>query len=325
MAIPQIREILRSTLEVHEPGEGLRNEEVVARLAPVLSLTDEELRQRQSSGDEIFAQRVGWARSDLVKQGLLERPGLGQTRITAKGQAALASGNEIRRRTSDWAVKPVSRDSVLAAIAEFEAGDRDEVLQRHGYRRALDYVVVHNGREYDSKALYGIAYGLEYPDEEPIRNRGLSGGGTVVRRLRDLGFEIRSLRGEHSQPEELSTGARVWVVRAGREGRYEKLAIDEGVALIGWSDLGELHRSLTRDDLKQRIGETWGEHRPQSLASQAGQVLRFRDGIAEGDLVVLPLMSKPGHVGIARVVGSYEYRDDGLFADSDAKHTRPVT
>ena len=46
------------TSEVHKPGEMLRNEEVVARLAPV-SLTDEELRQRQPSGEEVFAQRVG--------------------------------------------------------------------------------------------------------------------------------------------------------------------------------------------------------------------------------------------------------------------------
>ena len=44
------------------------------------------------------------------------------------------------------------------------------------FGRALDYVVEYEGETFDAKALYGIAYGLQYPDEEPIRNRGLQGG-----------------------------------------------------------------------------------------------------------------------------------------------------
>jgi 5-methylcytosine-specific restriction enzyme B len=95
---------------------------------------------------------------------------------------------------ADWSAKPLALESVLAAIDEFDRDDRDAVLDRHGFQRARDWLVVHNGREYDSKALYGIAYGIQYPDEEPIRLRGLQGGGTVLRRLRALGFEIRSMK-----------------------------------------------------------------------------------------------------------------------------------
>jgi MoxR-like ATPase len=117
---------------------------------------------------------------------------------------------------------------------------------------------------------------------------------------------------------------RAWIVRAGRRGRYERLALDEGVALIGWSDLGPLDRDVSRDALKREIAETFGETRSQSLAVQAGQVYRFIGEMAGGDIVVLPMLSARGRVAVGRVTGDYEFRDDGLFADTDAKHTRKV-
>jgi predicted Mrr-cat superfamily restriction endonuclease len=46
--------------------------------------------------------------------------------------------------------------------------------------------------------------------------------------------------------------------------------------------------------------------------------------VAIGDLVVLPLMSRPAHVAVGRVQGDYKYRADREFAGSDAKHTRSV-
>ena len=119
-------------------------------------------------------------------------------------------------------------------------------------------------------------------------------------------------------------GGRAWIVRAGRRGRYEQLALDEGVAVIGWSDLGPLEQGVSRDELRERIATTFGETRRQSLAIQAGQVYRFVSEIEVGDVVVLPLLSARGHVAIGRVTGGYEFRDHGPFVDSDAKHTRPV-
>ena len=93
-----------------------------------------------------------------------------------------------------WRGKRITRESALAAIAQFDTDGPDETLAEHGFGPARDYVVVYDGKEYPSKALFGIAYGIEYPDEIPIRERGLQGGGLVLRRLRELGFEIRSLK-----------------------------------------------------------------------------------------------------------------------------------
>jgi hypothetical protein len=117
---------------------------------------------------------------------------------------------------------------------------------------------------------------------------------------------------------------RAWIVRAGRDGQQEPLALDESVALIGWSDLGELNATLSRDDLKKMIAQTWGEQSERSLAAQAGQIYRFIHDIELGDLVVLPLKTEPNHVAVGRVLGPYQNRADGDFAGSDGRHTRAV-
>lgn len=318
MALPGITELMRPVLEVHEDGRSLRLDDIAERLVPVFGVSDEERRERQPSGDFVFIQRIGWARNNLLQMALLERVNGSMTRITTRGRELAASGDPVPVPPSDWGQKPVSKESVLAAMAEFDRNGRDATLRRHGYRRALDYVVIHDGKEYDSKALYGIAYGIEYPDEEPIRNRGLQGGQGVTQRLEALEFDVRSKKAASSE------APRVWLIRAGREGRYERLALEESVALIGWSELGALSPELSRDELKEMIRAHWNEQREASLGSQAGQIYRFIHEVSAGDLVVLPLMSDYGHVAVGRVLGDYVYRADGPFAETDAQNTREV-
>lgn len=207
---------MRPVLEAHLTGDRVRNEDLVRTLAPGFSLSSEELAQRQPSGDLVFLQRVDWARTYLTQLGYLARPQRGVTEITSSGRQALADGREISPPSSDWGQKPVSRESVLAAMAEFDREGRDATLKKHGYGGALEYVVPMNGKEYDSKALYGIAYGIEYPDEEPIRNRGFQGGAPVVKRLEALGFSIESRKaaGDGGASAESSVEQRAWLFQA---------------------------------------------------------------------------------------------------------------
>jgi MoxR-like ATPase len=326
MALPSIQQLMRPVLEAHQAGEEMRVGDLIARLVPVFSITQEEQERLQPSGDVTLVQRVNWARENLVQKGLLDRPSWGVTAITPEGLRVVASGESIAAPVNDWAAQSVSRSSVLAAMNEFDREGRDETLGRHGFRRALDYLVVHEGREYDAKALYGIAYGIQYPDEAPLRTRGLQGGLQVNAKFEELGFEVVSRRST-PEPTDISgvdTGVRVWLIRAGRDGRYEQLALDEGVCLIGWSELGPISPEESRESLKQRIRDQWGEPRAASLASQAGQVYRFVHDVAIGDLVVLPRKSTPGNVAVARVTGGYLYRSDGAFAGTDAQQTRAV-
>lgn len=326
MAVPSIQQLMRPVLEAHQEGSGMRIGDLIGQLVPVFSLTDEEQAQRQPSGDVTLVQRVNWARENLVQMGLLQRPSHGVTMITPEGLRMAASDDVLAGPRNDWAASPVSRPSVLAAMSEFDRDGRDETLRRHGFRRALDYMVVHEGREYDAKALYGVAYGVEYPDEASLRTRGLQGGREVNAKFENLGFEVVSRKAGTEPPDvsDVSTGGQVWLIRAGRGGQYEQLALDEGVCLIGWSDLGPISQDESREALKQRIHEIWNESRPASLASQAGQVFRFVHDVAIGDLVVLPLKSTSGHVAVGRVTGGYLHRSDGAFANTDAQQTRAV-
>jgi hypothetical protein len=323
MTIPSAPELMRPVLAAHADGAAFRLEAMAERVASDLGLSEEERNERQPSGDWVFLRRVGWARSYLEQLGYVDHPSRLETRITEAGRRALESDAPIPLPAVDWAAKPVSRESVLEAIEMFRHGERDEVLRAHGFGRAIDYVVDHEGQPYDAKALYGIAYGIQYPDEEPIRNRGLQGGRSVNRKLEELGFDVRSLRSDGAT-EAVSAGVRVWIVRAGRGGRYEQLALGEDVCVIGWGELGEIQATATRDDLKASITEVYGEASPPSLASQAGQVYRFVHEIAINDLVILPLMSASGHVAIGTITGDYAYREDPPFEGTDARHTRPV-
>lgn len=84
-----------------------------------------------------------------------------------------------------------SRDAVLAAIAEHDAIGQQEFLSRYGFGPATRYLLEHDGRRYDSKAIAGVAHGKQHPQAGPLRSQDFSGGLlTVTRALEKLGFRI---------------------------------------------------------------------------------------------------------------------------------------
>ena len=85
---------------------------------------------------------------------------------------------------------PLTRDAVLSAIAEFDDLGREEFLAKYHFRKASKYRLVHDGNEYDSKAIVGVAY-THLPDAFELKREKLSGGvADSVKKLRELGFEV---------------------------------------------------------------------------------------------------------------------------------------
>jgi len=85
----------------------------------------------------------------------------------------------------------MNRSSVQAAIDEFDRVGRDHFLATYGFGRARRYFVKVGSSLYDSKALFGAAYGYEHPRVGPLGPADFSGGEkTVARRFRDLGLEM---------------------------------------------------------------------------------------------------------------------------------------
>jgi predicted restriction endonuclease len=94
----------------------------------------------------------------------------------------------------------VDQEHVLKAIDEFDDLGREAFLSKYGFGPARQYVVVYEGREYDSKALVGSAHG--FATGTPLRAKDFSGGvRTVGARLTDLGFDFRDLELMPELPE----------------------------------------------------------------------------------------------------------------------------
>jgi MoxR-like ATPase len=127
----------------------------------------------------------------------------------------------------------------------------------------------------------------------------------------------------------LSADVHVWCVRGGKKGIYEDNSLAQSASVIGWHDLGPLNSGLSREELKKMLEDSGKKGR--TAAMQAGEIYRFINEIAVGDLIVLPLMkthpdlgADAGSIAVGRVVGEYEHRKDGPFADSLGQNTRPV-
>lgn len=138
-------------------------------------------------------------------------------------------------------------NAVLQAVAECDRLGRDRFLSVHGFHRARDYLLVVNGREYDSKAIVGVAHGYQFPSRGPLKSSEFSGGiATVKRKLDQLGFEVRvpsipGIQAEGTYWWRDSSAERFWIeIRRVREGLGQELRCpfeDTNGHRNGWWDL----------------------------------------------------------------------------------------
>jgi hypothetical protein len=83
--------------------------------------------------------------------------------------------------------------AIKKALAECDRLGRDEFLRRYGFHAAREYVLQYDGREYDSKAIAGVAHKFQFPALGPLRSENFSGGigaGAAAQKLSKLGFTI---------------------------------------------------------------------------------------------------------------------------------------
>lgn len=59
--------------------------------------------------------------------------------------------------------------AVRAAMAEFDRVGREAFLAEHGYGPAHRFFLqTSDGKLYDSKAIAGVAYGYQFPEQDPL-------------------------------------------------------------------------------------------------------------------------------------------------------------
>ncbi|MFB7983260.1 HNH endonuclease [Streptomyces vinaceus] len=87
----------------------------------------------------------------------------------------------------------VTQGSVLRAIAEYDQLGRDEFLAKYGFGEARSYVVMHEGREYDSKAIVGVAH--LWDQGRVLRPDEFSGGKDhAAAWLKRTGFQVKAVK-----------------------------------------------------------------------------------------------------------------------------------
>ena len=95
MGIPDYQTIMLPLLNFISDGEEHKSRDVAEHISNEFNLSEEERKKLLSSGKQpIIRNRVGWARTYLLKAGLLESPKRGTVRITEKGLGVLKQNPE---------------------------------------------------------------------------------------------------------------------------------------------------------------------------------------------------------------------------------------
>ena len=91
------------------------------------------------------------------------------------------SNGLIKRRGGDaMALSDLTEDAVLKAMAEFDELGREQFLARYDFGSARSYFIMRDGRQYNSKAIAGVAHRFARPDEGPLTADAFSGGEATV-------------------------------------------------------------------------------------------------------------------------------------------------
>ncbi|CAL9289257.1 HNH endonuclease [Streptomyces sp. NPDC050585] len=86
----------------------------------------------------------------------------------------------------------ITQEAVLKAIAEYDRLGPDRFLEKYGFKKARSYVVVHDGRQYDSKAIAGVAH--QWDHGRPLKPDEFSGGREhAVAWLEQAGFQVKAV------------------------------------------------------------------------------------------------------------------------------------
>jgi len=97
--------------------------------------------------------------------------------------------------------------------------------------------------------------------------------------------------------------------------------VEDGFVSIDWVELGDLGNLPTdRDGMKAALTEIYPDEKPKAVAIWAGILIRFRDEMQPGDVVVAPYRPD-STINLGIVTGDYYYEAGA----PGHRHRRPVT
>lgn len=112
----------------------------------------------------------------------------------------------------------------------------------------------------------------------------------------------------------------LWLVRAGRYGEREQFAIERNLAVIGWEEVPDLSKLITRDELTEILPNIYPDEQKKTLINWESQLWAFSKSIQIGELVAMPLKHR-AIIKFGYVTGDYIYEPTN---PTGFKHTRAV-
>ncbi len=109
------------------------------------------------------------------------------------------------------------------------------------------------------------------------------------------------------------------MVRAGNFGQQENIALEHGVAVIGFHATPDLTGHGSRQRVAEVVKASYPEESEKARINFTGQLHAFANRIEVGDIIALPRKSN-STIALGTVTGDYQYRDDL----GEIHHTRPV-
>ena len=102
-----------------------------------------------------------------------------------------------------------------------------------------------------------------------------------------------------------------WMIRGGRHGQFEKQAIEENIACIGWSarQIPNLTSISSRDELAGLVEKALPEGSGGKVRAWVGQLWRLTTEIRRGDLIAMP-MKTTSQIALGVVSQEYWYREN---------------
>jgi restriction system protein len=110
---------------------------------------------------------------------------------------------------------------------------------------------------------------------------------------------------------------KLWLVRAGKHGERELLAIEGNKLAPGFFEVDDLIKADTREQVRAKVSEGFPNEAEGCISNFTGQLNQFRNAIQKGDLVIMPQKRTP-LVAIGEVTSDYKYEEGPVF------HTRSV-
>ena len=138
------------------------------------------------------------------------------------------------------ALRELSQREILQAVAEYDRLGQDRFLEKYEFGAARSYLLVIDGKTYDSKAIVGAAHGF-LPGQKPLAASDFSGGAaTVGRLLSRLGFQVTHAESVLTVSElvGLLSSLRPYRSPDGRQALYQPLT-------LLWA-FGRAHQGLAR-------------------------------------------------------------------------------